>query len=94
MKLGEKGKRGFQRDYNPIKILSVLLKTKEKKTSVIKKELCAIDKLYCKPTQKWYNESLQKLEEKGLVKRIVKELDPAYYWIITEEGVKQKEQEE
>lgn len=87
MKSGVKGKRGFQRDYNPFKILSVLLKTREKKTSVIKKDLCNAEELYCKPTLKWYNESLQKLEEMGLVKRIEKELDPAYYWVITEEGL-------
>jgi len=97
---GIKGKRGFQRNYNPFKILSVLLKTREKKTSVIKKDLCKFDALYCKPTLKWYNESLQELEKKVFVKRIEKEMDPAYYWVITEEGLlkleemKKEEQEE
>ena len=98
MKSGTKGKQGFQRDYNPLKILSVLLKTREKKVMVIKKELCKLDKLYCIPTKKWYNESLQKLESLRLVRRVEKELDPAYYWVITEEGIRKldefkKEQE-
>jgi DNA-binding HxlR family transcriptional regulator len=88
MKSGTKGKQGFQRDYNPFKILTVLLKTREKKVMVIKKELCKLDKLYCIPTKKWYNESLQKLESMNLVKRIEKEMDPAYYWVITEEGIR------
>jgi hypothetical protein len=88
MKSGTKGKQGFQRDYNPLKILSVLLKTREKKVMVIKKELCKRDKLYCIPTKKWYNEALQKLESMMFVKRIEKEMDPAYYWVITEEGIK------
>jgi len=86
MKSGEKGYRGFRRDYDPYKILLVLLKTREKKTSVIKKELCKINTLYCIPTLKWFNESLQKLEKEGFVCRIEKELDPAYYWVITEAG--------
>jgi DNA-binding HxlR family transcriptional regulator len=84
---GTKGERGFQPVYNRYKILSVLLKTKERKTSVIKKELCKIDEVYCKPTNKWYNEALQFLEKEGLVQRIEKELDPAYYWVITESGI-------
>jgi DNA-binding HxlR family transcriptional regulator len=85
----EKGKKGFQREYNPLKILSVLLKTREKKTSVIKKDLCKVDNSYCKPTQKWYNENLQELEKRGLVERSIKELDPAYYWVITEAGIEE-----
>ena len=87
MTSGIKGKRGFQRNYNPFKILSVLLKTREKKTSVIKKELCKLDALYCKPTLKWYNESLQELEKNGFVKRIEKEMEKSYDWVITEEGI-------
>ena len=89
MPKSEKGKKGFQREYNPLKILSVLLKTREKKTSVIKKELCEKDKTYCKPTQKWYNENLQELRKRGLVERSIKELDPAYYWVITEAGIEE-----
>ena len=87
MTSGIKGKRGFQRDYNPFKILSVLLKTREKKTSVVKKDLCKVEELYCKPTLKWYNESLQELEKNGFVKRIEKEMEKSYYWVITEEGI-------
>lgn len=88
MPTSEKGKRGFQPDYDPYKILSVLLKTREKKTSVIKKELKIKDPDYGIPTNKWYNYALQKLEKEGLVLRDVKELDNAYYWTITEEGIK------
>ena len=87
MTSGIKGKRGFQRNYNPFKILSVLLKTREKKTSVVKKDLCKVEELYCKPTLKWYNESLQELEKNGFVKRIEKEMEKSYYWVITEEGI-------
>jgi len=89
----EKGKRGFQRDYDPLKILLVLLKTREKKTSVIKKELCEKDKMYCRPSQKWYNENLQDLEKRGMVEKIVKEFDLSYYWTITETGIKKRDEE-
>jgi DNA-binding HxlR family transcriptional regulator len=87
---GTKGERGFQPVYDRYKILSVLLKTREKKTSVIKKELCKIDQDYCNPTAKWYNEALQRLEKEGLVKRVNKEMDNAHYWTITEVGEKRK----
>jgi len=90
--ISEKGHRGFKREYNPYKILSVLLKTREKKTSVIKKEMCKVDQDYCNPTAKWYNEALQRLEKEGLVKRVNKEMDNAHYWTITEEGEKQKQE--
>lgn len=92
MTSGIKGERGFQPEYDKYKILSVLLKTKERKASVIKKFLCKIDPKYCNPTQKWYNETLQKLEEEGFVKRIEKEMEKAYYWVITEEGKKKLEE--
>lgn len=94
MPTSEKGKRGFQREYNPYKILPVLLKTKEKKTSVIKKELCIRDPGFCMPTNKWYNDALKKLETEGLVKRTEKEMDNAYYWTITEEGIKKVKEEQ
>lgn len=86
MTSGIKGFRGFQPNYDKYKILTVLFKTKERKTSIIKKELCKLDEKYCKPTAKWYNENLQALEKGGFVKRIEKEMDKTYYWIITDEG--------
>jgi len=85
----EKGKpHRFPKKYNPLKILKVLDTIEDKKTSVIKEDLVPIYPKYEKATLKWFNETLQQLEKDGLVQRIEKRKEKAYYWKITEDGVK------
>lgn len=89
----------FPQKYNPQNILLVLLKTREKKTSVIKSDLVEIIPEYETASLKWFTRGSMKLESEGLVKRIKKQKDIAYYWVITPEGelikkqLEKKEQE-
>ena len=90
-------KVGFPPKYDPYRLLSVIMKTRDKRTSVIKANF--LDTLseeekehYKNASSKWYSRGLEKLEKERLVKRIEKEMDNAYYWVITDEGKKKNEE--
>ena len=84
----------FPKKYDPLKLLIVLESTEEKKASIIKEDIVSKFPEYDKATLKWFNETLQKLEKEGLVKRIEKRKEKAYYWIITEVGIKTRDGEQ
>ena len=95
MKSNKLGKpHRFPKKYNPLKLLKVLDAAEEKKTSVIKEDLVLRCPGYGKATLKWFNETLQNLEKDGLVTRIEKRKEKAYYWIITEAGIKKRDEEQ
>ena len=95
MTTNTKGKpHRFPKKHDPLNILKVVDQTEEKKTSVIKEDLVLKYPEYEKATLKWFNETLQKLEKDGLVKRIEKRKEKAYYWIITEAGIKKRDEEQ
>lgn len=84
----------FPQKYDPLKLLTVLKLTDESKASVIKEDMVLRYPEYEKATLKWFNETLQKLEKEGFVKRIEKRKEKAYYWIITEAGIKKRDEEQ
>lgn len=90
----EKGKpHRFPTTYNYKKVLIVLSPTEEKKTSVVKEDLSKEDPKYDKAHSIWYVRALTKLELEGLVNKIKKRRDNAYYWTITEDGTKARDAE-
>ena len=92
MKTDTKGEpHRFPKKHDPLKILKVLETTDDKKTSVIKEDLVLKYPEYEKTTIKWFNETLQNLEKNGLVQRIEKRKEKAYYWVITEAGIKARD---
>ena len=94
MTTNEKGKpHRFPKKHDPLKLLTILDSTEEKKASVIKEDLVLKYPEYEKATLKWFNETLQKLEKDGLVRRIEKRKEKAYYWVITESGIKARDAE-
>lgn len=81
----KKGKpHRFPIKYDYTKVLDVLSKTEEKKTSVVKEDLSEIDPTYSKASSMWYVRALTKLEAGGLVEKIEKRKDKAYYWKLKE----------
>jgi len=83
----------FPKKYDPLKILTVL-SNDELKTSLIKEDLVVKFPEYEKATLKWFNETLQDLQKEGLVQRIEKRKEKAYYWVITEAGIKARNEEQ
>jgi len=91
----KKGKpHRFPKKYDPLKLLIVLDPTEEKKASIIKEDLVLKYPEYEKATLKWFNETLQDLGKKGLARRVEKRKEKAYYWVITEAGIKAMNEEQ
>lgn len=94
MKTDKKGKpHRFPTTYDYKKVLNVLSPTEEKKTSVVKEDLSKEDPKYDKAHSIWYVRALTKLESEGFVNKIKKRKDKAYYWTITEDGIKARDAE-
>lgn len=90
----ERKKTGHIPTYDYKKVLTVLLKTRDKRTSVVKDELVEIFPEYKDASLKWYSRALLKLESEGFVEKITKPRDIAYYWVITEAGIKVRNEEQ
>jgi DNA-binding HxlR family transcriptional regulator len=84
----------FPKKHDPLKLLIVHDSTEEKKASIIKEDIVSKFPEYDKATLKWFNETLQDLGKKGLVRRVEKRKEKAYYWIITEAGIKARNEEQ
>lgn len=84
----------FPKKYDPLKLLIVLDPTEETKASIIKEDIVLKYPEYEKATLKWFNETLQDLGKEGLVRRVEKRKEKAYYWVITEAGIKVRDVEQ
>lgn len=90
----ERGKpHRFPTTYDYKKVLTALSVTEEKKTSVVKEDLSKEYPKYDKAHSIWYVRALTKLESEGFVNKIKKRKEKAYYWTITEAGIKARDAE-
>ena len=88
-------KGGFQRVFNEIDILDVLSNEKnELRTSTILKRLAERESNYEGRTHRGLAITLNKMAEKHIVQKIKKEDEIADYWIITDAGIKKREEEQ